>query len=119
MSIDPHISVSSRSDRRSDHYSQNRSDCVRHLRPACRHANRSLGRPRASTDEPIQGTLNKPCIGIGKLGLQSLIALINVGVQDVPVLQGQQQCTDNSTINDGDDALSHILNEIPVLSGRG
>lgn len=66
-----------------------------------------------------QGTLNKPCIGIGELGLQSLIALINVGVQDVPVLQGQQQCTDNSTINDGDDALSHILDEIPVLSGRG
>ncbi|MEU9546460.1 rodlin [Streptomyces mirabilis] len=70
---------------------------------------------------PIQGTLNKPCLGIGKLGLQSLIALINVGVQDVPVLsaQQQQQCTDNSTINDGDDALSHILDEIPVLSGNG
>ncbi|MFB7446535.1 rodlin [Streptomyces mirabilis] len=67
----------------------------------------------------IQGTLNKPCLGIGKPGLQSLIALINVGVQDVPVLSAQQQCTDNSTINDGDDALSHILDEIPVLSGNG
>ncbi|MFI1798326.1 rodlin [Streptomyces sp. NPDC020379] len=69
----------------------------------------------------IQGTLNKPCLGIGKLGVQSVLALINVGVQDVPILssQQQQQCTDNSTINDGDDPLSHILDEIPVLSGNG
>ncbi|MEU5419091.1 rodlin [Streptomyces sp. NPDC020667] len=69
----------------------------------------------------IQGTLNKPCLGIGKIGLQSLIALLNVGVQDVPVLssQQQQQCTDNSTISDGDDPLSHILSEIPIVSGNG
>ncbi|MFF4530217.1 rodlin [Streptomyces sp. NPDC001407] len=69
----------------------------------------------------IQGTLNKPCFGIGKIGLQSLIALLNVGIQDVPVLssQQQQQCTDNSTISDGDDPLSHILSEIPIVSGNG
>ncbi|GAA2708355.1 MULTISPECIES: rodlin [Streptomyces] len=69
----------------------------------------------------IQGTLNKPCIAIGKIGLQSLIALLNIGIQDVPILtsQQQQQCTDNSTINDGDDPLSHILDEIPILSGNG
>ncbi|MEU2871153.1 rodlin [Streptomyces olivoreticuli] len=69
----------------------------------------------------VQGTLNKPCLGIGKIGLQSLIALINIGVQDVPILssQQQQQCTDNSTIQDGDDPLSHILDEIPVVSGNG
>ncbi|MCC3767962.1 rodlin [Streptomyces sp. UNOC14_S4] len=69
----------------------------------------------------IQGTLNKPCLGIGKLGLQSVAALINVGVQDVPILtqQNQQQCTDNSTIRDGDAQLSHILSEIPILSGNG
>ncbi|WP_338058295.1 rodlin [Streptomyces roseifaciens] len=69
----------------------------------------------------IQGTLNKPCLGIGKLGLQSLLLLINIGVQDVPILtsQQQQQCTDNSTISDGDDPLSHILSEIPIISGNG
>ncbi|MBB5122329.1 hypothetical protein FHS36_005800 [Streptomyces eurocidicus] len=70
----------------------------------------------------IQGTLNKPCLGIGKIEAQSLIALLaNIGVQDVPVLssQQQQQCTDNSTIDDGDDPLSHILDEIPVISGNG
>ncbi|MFV8133037.1 rodlin [Streptomyces syringium] len=69
----------------------------------------------------IQGTLNKPCLGIGKIGVQSLIALINIGVQDIPILtsQQQQQCTDNSTISDGDDQLSHILDEIPILTGNG
>ncbi|WP_367130184.1 MULTISPECIES: rodlin [Streptomyces] len=70
----------------------------------------------------IQGTLNKPCLGIGKIGIQSVLALVaNIGVQDVPILtsQQQQQCTDNSTISDGDDPLSHILSEIPIISGNG
>ncbi|MEU7163502.1 rodlin [Streptomyces morookaense] len=69
----------------------------------------------------IQGTLNKLCIGLGKAEIQSVVALLNIGVQDVPILtsQQQQQCTDNSTINDGDDALSHLVDEIPVLSGNG
>ncbi|MCC3768443.1 rodlin [Streptomyces sp. UNOC14_S4] len=69
----------------------------------------------------IQGTLNKPCLAIGKAGIQSLIGLINVGVQDLPILtqQAQQQCTDNSTISQGDAQLSHILDEIPIVSGNG
>ncbi|PSJ26792.1 RdlA protein [Streptosporangium nondiastaticum] len=70
----------------------------------------------------IQGTLNKPCLGIGKIGIQSVLALVaNIGIQDVPILtsQQQQQCTDNSTISDGDDPLSHILDEIPIISGNG
>ncbi|MDT0448619.1 rodlin [Streptomyces hesseae] len=69
----------------------------------------------------IQGSLNKLCLGIGKVGIQSLIGALNVGVQDVPILtsQQQQQCTDNSTINDGDDPLSHLVDEIPIISGNG
>ncbi|MFV8130427.1 rodlin [Streptomyces syringium] len=69
----------------------------------------------------INGSLNKPCIGIGKLGAQSLIGLLNIGLQDIPILSSQQQqmCTENSTINDGDDPLSHILDELPILSGNG
>ncbi|MFE7117782.1 rodlin [Streptomyces sp. NPDC057654] len=69
----------------------------------------------------IQGSLNKPCIGLGKLGAQSLVGLVNVGVQDVPILSSQQQqsCVENSSIKDGDDALSHILSEVPILSGNG
>ncbi|WP_308312546.1 rodlin [Streptomyces sp. ISL-11] len=69
----------------------------------------------------INGSLNKPCIGIGKLGAQSLLALLNIGLQDIPILSSQQQqtCTENSTIQDGDDPLSHILDQIPILSDNG
>ncbi|GAA2708349.1 MULTISPECIES: rodlin [Streptomyces] len=69
----------------------------------------------------INGSFNKPCIAIGKLGAQSILGLINVGLQDIPILSSQQQqmCTENSTINDGDDPLSHILDDIPILSGNG
>ncbi|MFC5719643.1 rodlin [Streptomyces gamaensis] len=69
----------------------------------------------------INGSLNKPCIAVGKLGAQSLIGLLNIGLQDIPILSSQQQqnCTENSVINDGDDPLSHILDNIPILSDNG
>ncbi|KAF9295111.1 hypothetical protein BGZ88_002792 [Linnemannia elongata] len=69
----------------------------------------------------IQGTLNKPCIGLSaKINAQSLAALANVGVQDVDVLSNpqNQQCTENSTQAKGDEPLSNILDEIPDLSGE-
>ncbi|RLV01525.1 RdlA protein [Streptomyces griseocarneus] len=69
----------------------------------------------------INGSLNKPCLGIGKLGANSLIGLINVGLQDIPILsqQAQQSCTENSTVHQGDAPLSHILDEIPIVSENG
>ncbi|MGW1768964.1 rodlin [Streptomyces sp. NPDC002073] len=70
----------------------------------------------------IQGTLNKPCIGLpAKLNLQGLVGAAAVGlVQDVPILSApqNQQCTENSTQAKGDEPLSHILSNIPVLSGN-
>ncbi|MFG2622709.1 rodlin [Streptomyces sp. NPDC048507] len=69
----------------------------------------------------VQGTLNKPCIGLpAKINAQSLVALVNVGVQDINVLSNpqNQQCTENSTQAKGDEPLSHILDNIPVLSGN-
>ncbi|WP_030712232.1 rodlin [Streptomyces sp. NRRL F-2580] len=69
----------------------------------------------------VQGTLNKPCIGLpAKLNVQSVLALVNVGVQDINVLSNpqNQQCTENSTQAKGDEPLSHILDNIPVLSGN-
>ncbi|MFJ6630941.1 rodlin [Streptomyces sp. NPDC091376] len=70
----------------------------------------------------IQGSLNKPCIGLpAKANAGSLVGLVPVGVQDVNVLSNpqNQQCTENSTQAKGDEPLSHILNDIPVLSGNG
>ena len=70
----------------------------------------------------VEGSLNKPCIGLpAKIDAQSLVALVNVGVQDIPVLSSPQtqQCTENSTQAKGDEALSHILDDISALSGNG
>ncbi|MDJ0380500.1 rodlin [Streptomyces sp. G-G2] len=69
----------------------------------------------------VQGSLNKPCIALpAKANLQSLVAAVNVGIQDVPILSNPmtQQCTENSTQAKGDEPLSHILDNIPVLSGN-
>ncbi|MFE2387064.1 rodlin, partial [Streptomyces misionensis] len=66
----------------------------------------------------VEGSLNKPCIGLpAKIDAQSLVALVNVGVQDIPVLSSPQtqQCTENSTQAKGDEPLSHILDDISAL----
>ncbi|MEU0967621.1 rodlin, partial [Streptomyces sp. NPDC005917] len=57
----------------------------------------------------VQGTLNKPCIGLpAKANLQGLVGLAAVGVlQDVPILSApqNQQCVENSTQAKGDEPL--------------
>ncbi|MEU9721095.1 rodlin [Streptomyces sp. NPDC047976] len=68
----------------------------------------------------IQGSLNKLCVGLpAKVNLQSIL-LINVGVQDIPIASNpqNQQCTENSTQAKGDETLSHLVENIPVLSGN-
>ncbi|WP_069771040.1 MULTISPECIES: rodlin [unclassified Streptomyces] len=70
----------------------------------------------------VQGSLNKPCIGLpAKLNAQSLIAALNIGVQDIPILSApqNQQCVENSTQAKGDEPLSHLLDDISVLAGNG
>ncbi|MEU6822689.1 rodlin [Streptomyces atriruber] len=70
----------------------------------------------------IQGSLNKPCIGLpAKANVGSLVGLVPISVQDIPILSApqNQQCTENSTQAKGDEPLSHILSDVPVLSGNG
>nr|WP_157168313.1 rodlin [Streptomyces typhae] len=70
----------------------------------------------------IQGSFNKPCIALpAKANLGSLVGLVNVAIQDIPILSAPQtqQCTENSTQAKGDEPLSHILQDIPLLSGNG
>ncbi|MFI6345146.1 rodlin [Streptomyces sp. NPDC050560] len=70
----------------------------------------------------VQGTLNDLCLGVPvKANVGSLVGLVPVTVQDVDVLSNpqNQQCADNSTQAKGDEPLSHLLDEIPVLSGNG
>jgi hypothetical protein len=69
----------------------------------------------------IQGSLNKPCLALPtKVNTQSLTT-VTTALQDVPILSApqNQQCTENSTQAKGDEPLSHILDNIPVLSGNG
>ncbi|MFF3790699.1 rodlin [Streptomyces sp. NPDC001981] len=70
----------------------------------------------------VQGSLNKPCVGMpAKVDAGSPAGVVPVAVQDVNVLSSprNQQCTENSTQAKGDEQLSHILDGIPVLSGNG
>jgi len=70
-----------------------------------------------------QGTLNKLCVGLpAKVNVGSVVGVVPVTVlQDVPVLSApqNQQCAENSTQAKGDEPLSHIADNIPVLSGNG
>ncbi|MEV5938778.1 rodlin [Streptomyces sp. NPDC051994] len=71
----------------------------------------------------VQGSLNKPCLGVPVKGnAAAIVGVVPVSVlQDVPVLSApqNQQCTENSTQAKGDEPLSHILNQIPILSSNG
>ncbi|MFE3604134.1 rodlin [Streptomyces sp. NPDC059096] len=73
--------------------------------------------------ELVQGSLNKLCLGVPvKANVGSLVGLlVPVAVQDVNVLSSpqNQQCAENSTQAKGDEPLSHLLEDIPVLSGNG
>ncbi|TXL86940.1 rodlin [Streptomyces sp. IB2014 016-6] len=70
----------------------------------------------------VQGSLNKPCIGLpAKINAGSLLGAAPIAVQDINVLSSpqNQQCVENSTQAKGDEPLSHILEDIPVLSANG
>jgi hypothetical protein len=71
----------------------------------------------------IAGSLNKPCIALPtKTNLGTLVgAAAPINVQDLNVLSSpqNQQCTENSTQSKGDEPLSHVLDNIPLLSGNG
>lgn len=66
----------------------------------------------------VEGTLNKPCVGLEDIN----VAVINiVPIQDVNVLADDlnQQCDDNSTQAKRDGAVSHVLEDLSVLSANG
>ncbi|MER6051695.1 rodlin [Streptomyces sp. NPDC001793] len=70
----------------------------------------------------FQGSLNDLCIGLPAKGnFGSLVGFVPVTVQDINVLSSpqNQQCTENSTQAKRDEALSHILDDDPILSGNG
>ncbi|OIJ62512.1 rodlin [Streptomyces mangrovisoli] len=70
----------------------------------------------------VQGSLNKLCVGLpAKVNVQNVLAAVNLGLQDIPVLSSpqNQQCAENSTQAKGDEPLSHLVDDISALSGNG
>ncbi|MFJ5803820.1 rodlin [Streptomyces decoyicus] len=65
----------------------------------------------------VQGSLNDLCLGLPKVNA----ALAGLVAQDINVLSSpqNQQCVENSSQAKGDEALSHIVDDIAVLSGNG
>ncbi len=66
----------------------------------------------------VQGSLNKPCVAL-PTQLDTITGAASLGVQDILTQPQTQQCTEDSSQVKGDDPLSHILSDIPLLSGNG
>ncbi|MEU3779676.1 rodlin [Streptomyces sp900129855] len=69
----------------------------------------------------IQGSLNKPCLALPTKINTATSPGPGALLQDVPILSSSQnqQCAENSTQAKGDDPLSHILDDIALLSANG
>ncbi|MFH9423788.1 rodlin [Streptomyces sp. NPDC017529] len=67
----------------------------------------------------IGDSLNKLCIGVPITNVQNIVALVNVGVQDILSSDQHQQCVENSTESQEDQALSHLIDKLPLLSQNG
>ncbi|MFD8723608.1 rodlin [Streptomyces sp. NPDC059629] len=71
----------------------------------------------------VGGSLNKLCVGLPvKANVQTVLGAAPIGVlQDVPILSApqNQQCAENSTQAKGDEPLSHLVDDIAVLSANG
>jgi hypothetical protein len=69
----------------------------------------------------VNGSLNKPCVAVplSKTHVLNGIGLVGVNVNDILTSQNNQNCTENSTQTDGDDPLSHLLEEVPIVSQNG
>jgi hypothetical protein len=69
----------------------------------------------------IQGSFNKPCIGIPikDVLVNVPVAAVNIVLQDVLSQSQNVQCTENTSVHQGDAPLSHLLDHFPILSGNG
>ncbi|GGL70334.1 hypothetical protein GCM10010129_12270 [Streptomyces fumigatiscleroticus] len=67
----------------------------------------------------VEGTLNKPCAALEDINTS--VNIIAVPFQDVPILSDDlaQQCSDNSTQQKRDGAVSHVLEDLAVLASNG
>ncbi|MFI9051753.1 rodlin [Streptomyces sp. NPDC053427] len=72
--------------------------------------------------ELIQGSLNKSCVAVPlKANVARAFGFLSGAARGVNALSSprKQQCAENSTRAKGDEALSHIVDDIPVPAGNG
>ncbi|WP_181788777.1 rodlin [Streptomyces phytophilus] len=72
----------------------------------------------------VNGSLNEPCIALPQAAknakqLVNVINLANVGVDEILAQNQNQTCAKNSSADQGDAPLSHLLDDFPILSGNG
>lgn len=72
----------------------------------------------------VNGSLNEPCIALPQAAknakqLVNVLQLANVGVDEVLSQNQNQTCAKNSSADQGDAPLSHLLDDFPILSGNG
>ena len=66
----------------------------------------------------VNGSLNDVCVPLTNTDVAVPILQI-VNIQDILNSKPTQNCSENSTQVDGDDPLSHLLENIPILSENG
>ncbi|WP_165986502.1 rodlin [Streptomyces sp. YIM 98790] len=66
----------------------------------------------------INGSLNDICIAPPIHDIQA-VQILAIPIQDILASDNNLACAENSTLNDGDDPLSHILSRISLLSENG
>ncbi|WBB59379.1 rodlin [Streptomyces sp. WMMC500] len=69
----------------------------------------------------VNGSFNEPCVALPQAGknVKDLVGVVNVGVDDVLNQNQNQTCAKNSSADQGDAPLSHLLDGFPILSGNG
>lgn len=69
----------------------------------------------------VNGSLNEPCIALPDVAenVKNIVGLVNVGVDDILNQEQNQTCAKNSSADQGDAPLSHLLDEFPILSQNG
>ncbi|MDT0323334.1 rodlin [Streptomyces millisiae] len=69
----------------------------------------------------INGSLNEICVPITQLDVQNVVQVlaIPIGIQDLLTSKNSQNCSENSVQIDGDDPLSHLLDDLAILAGNG
>ncbi|TDC07409.1 RdlA protein [Streptomyces sp. 8K308] len=68
----------------------------------------------------VNGSLNEICLAIPRaVNVQEIVGDDALGLQDILTSKNSQNCAENSVQIDGDDPLSHLLDDLALLSGNG